>query len=55
MEFLKKQIKQNNQIFWVCPLIENLQVFRLFVCKKKYELIKKFFLISRIIHGSLEK
>ena len=30
--FNKKQIEKNNQIFWVCPLIEESQIFRLFIC-----------------------
>ena len=31
--FIKKQIKNDNQVFWVCPLIEE-SFFRLFICKK---------------------
>jgi ATP-dependent DNA helicase RecG len=33
--FIKKQINEKNQIFWVCPLIEESALFRLFICKKK--------------------
>ena len=33
--FIKKKIFENNQVFWVCPLIEESSFFRLFFGKKK--------------------
>ena len=33
--FIKKQINSGNQVFWVCPLIEKICFFGLFVSKKK--------------------
>ena len=35
LNFLKKNIEKKNQVFWVCPLIEDLKIFRFFICKKK--------------------
>ena len=40
MEFLSKQINDENQIFWVCPLIEDSK-FLDFTSAKKFDLIKK--------------
>ena len=31
--YIKKQIEIENQVFWVCPLIDE-STFRLFFCKK---------------------
>ena len=54
--FLKKQIQMNNQIFWVCPLIEESQFLEYSSAKKKFDLINKIFPNSvGLIHGSLEK
>ncbi len=54
--FIKKQISNNNQIFWVCPLIEESSFLDYSSAKKKFELInKKFPNQVGLIHGSLEK
>jgi len=54
--FLKKEIKNNNQVFWVCPLIE--------VSKKldhqssivRYEYLKRIFKNKvGLLHGSIDK
>ena len=46
----------NNQIFWVCPLIEESQFLEYSSAKKKFDLINKIFPNSvGLIHGSLEK
>ena len=29
--FIKKQVNEGNQIFWVCPLIEEVSIFRFFI------------------------
>ena len=54
--FIKKQILNNNQIFWVCPLIEDSIFLDYSSAKKKFELInKKFPNKVGLIHGALEK
>ena len=52
--FIKKQIKNNYQIFWVCPLIEESKILNFSSAVKKFEIIKKK-LPGRtgLIHGSL--
>ena len=54
--FIQKQIEIGNQIFWVCPLIEDSAFLDYSSAKKKYELIeKKFKNKVSIIHGALSK
>ena len=54
--FLDKQIKKNNQIFWVCPLINESKILEYASAKKKFESISlKFPNKVGLIHGSLEK
>ena len=54
--FIKKQIENNNQIFWVCPLIEESAFLDYSSAKKKFELINsKFKNKVGLIHGALEK
>ena len=54
--FIKKQIEEDNQIFWVCPLIEESTFLDYSSAKKKFELInKKFPNEVGLIHGALEK
>ena len=54
--FIKKQIKNGNQIFWVCPLIEESKKLDYSAAIKKYNfLLKIFFNKVGLIHGSLEK
>jgi len=54
--YIKRQINNKNQIFWVCPLIEESKFMDYSSAKKKYELInKKFPNKVGIIHGALEK
>ena len=54
--FVKKQIQNNNQIFWVCPLIEESKKLDYSAAVKKYNfLLKKFNNKVGLIHGSLEK
>ncbi len=54
--FIKKQIEINNQVFWVCPLIEESSFLDYSSAKKKFELInKKFPGKVGLIHGSLDK
>ena len=55
-KFIQKQIEKNNQIFWVCPLIEDSKILDYSSAKKKYQLIeKKFPGIVGLVHGALTK
>ena len=54
--YLEKQINIRNQIFWVCPLIEESKILDFSSAKKKFDLInKKFPNKVGLIHGSLSK
>ena len=54
--FIEKQIKNQNQVFWVCPLIEESTFFDYSSVKKKYDIInKKFSTKVGLIHGALDK
>ena len=54
--FIKKQVNEGNQIFWVCPLIEESQFLDFSSAKRKFDLInKKFPKLVGLIHGSLKK
>ena len=54
--FIKKQIEINNQVFWVCPLIEESAFLNYSSAKKKFKLINdKFKNQVGLIHGALDK
>ena len=54
--FIKKNIKQQNQIFWVCPLINESQFLDYSSAKKRFDMINKHFPNETgLIHGSLDK
>ena len=54
--YVKKQININNQVFWVCPLINESSFLDYSSAKKKYELINKRFPNKvGLIHGALDK
>tara|TARA_B100000965_G_scaffold155673_1_gene129647 strand:- start:337 stop:1542 length:1206 start_codon:yes stop_codon:yes gene_type:complete len=54
--YIKKQILNQNQIFWVCPLIEDSSFLDFSSAKKKFDLInKKFPNQVGLIHGALNK
>ncbi|MAH74286.1 MAG: ATP-dependent DNA helicase RecG [Candidatus Pelagibacter sp. TMED197] len=54
--YIKKQILNQNQIFWVCPLIEESSFLDFSSAKKKFDLInKKFPNRVGLIHGALDK
>ena len=52
--FINTQVKNNNQVFWVCPLIKDSSFLDYSSAKKKFELInKKFPNKAGLIHGAL--
>jgi ATP-dependent DNA helicase RecG len=54
--YIKKQITNYNQIFWVCPLIEESSFLDYSSAKKKFDTInKKFPGKVGLIHGALNK
>jgi len=56
MPLIKKQILNDNQVFWVCPLIDESQYLDYTSAKKKYEFLdKKFPNKVGLIHGALDK
>ncbi len=56
IKFIKKQISSNNQVFWVCPLIEESKKVDHQSSIKRYEDLKKIFKNKvGLIHGSIEK
>ncbi len=54
--FINKQIKSDNQVFWVCPLIEESSYLDYSSVKKKFDIINKRFPNKvALIHGALDK
>ena len=54
--FIKKQINDQNQIFWVCPLINESSFLDYSSAKKKFDFISnKFPDTVGLIHGALDK
>ena len=54
--YIKKQVFSHNQIFWVCPLIEESSFLDYSSAKKKFDLINKRFPNQvGLIHGALNK
>jgi len=54
--YLEKELKSNNQIFWVCPLIDKSNFLDYSSAINKYETIsKKFPKNVGLIHGALDK
>jgi ATP-dependent DNA helicase RecG len=54
--FIKKQLNSQNQIFWVCPLIEDSSFLDYSSAKKKFDLINKRYPNNvGLIHGALDK
>ena len=56
IKFVKKEINDENQIFWVCPIIEESKKLDHQSAIKKFEYLKKIFPNSvDIIHGKIDK
>jgi len=56
IKFTKKQINQKNQVFWVCPLIEESKKVDHQSSIKRYENLKKIFKNKvGLLHGALDK
>ncbi len=54
--YIKKKIKEKNQIFWVCPLIEESKKLDYSAAISKYKDLSKVFpKRTGLIHGSLDK
>jgi len=54
--FIRKQIKNGNQIFWICPLIEESKILNYSSAIKRFNFIeKKFPKKVGLIHGALKK
>ncbi len=55
-KFIDKQIRINNQVFWVCPLIKESSYLDFASAKKKFDILnKKFPSKVGLIHGGLDK
>ena len=55
IKFIKKEIKNENQVFWVCPLIEESKKIDHQSSIKRYDFLKKIFKNDvALIHGNLE-
>jgi ATP-dependent DNA helicase RecG len=55
-KLIKNQIEKNNQIFWVCPLIEDSKFLNYSSVVKKFQIInKKFPGRVGLIHGAMDK
>ena len=56
LNFLKKNIEKKNQVYWVCPLIEDSKFLDFSSTKKRLNELEKFFPnIVGLLHGGLEK
>ena len=55
INFIKKEIKLNNQVFWVCPLIEESKKLDHTSAVKKFEYLKKLFPNKvALLHGKTD-
>ena len=55
LKFVKKEIKEGNQVFWVCPLIEESKKLDHQSSVNKYEFLKKLFPNKvALLHGKID-
>ena len=55
LKFVKKEIKEGNQVFWVCPLIEESKKLDHQSSVSKYEFLKKIFPNKvALLHGKID-
>ncbi len=55
-KFVKKEIKNENQVFWVCPLINESKFLNFSSAQKRFEDIKKIFPNNvGLLHGLLDE
>ena len=55
IKFVKKEINEGNQIFWVCPLIEESKKLDHQSSVNKYKFLNELFLIKlALLHGKIE-
>ncbi len=56
INFAKKEIKKKNQVFWVCPLINESSVLKYSSVNQRYKELKKIFNNKiEFIHGEMKK
>jgi ATP-dependent DNA helicase RecG len=56
VKIIKKDLSDNNQVFWVCPLINDSQILDYSSVTKRYEWLKKKFPSqTSILHGELKQ
>jgi len=56
IKFVKKEIKENNQVFWVCPLIDDSKKVDHESAVKKFEYLNKIFPNSvGMLHGKIDQ
>ena len=56
IDFIRKEIENNNQVFWVCPLIEESKRINQQSSIVRYEFLKRIFKDKvGLIHGSIDK
>ncbi len=56
IEIIKKNLSQNNQVFWVCPLIKDSQILDYSSVNKRFNWLKKQFPNeTNILHGELKQ
>ena len=55
IKVIKKNIENNNQVFWVCPLIKESKILNYSSALKRYEWLDKYFSKNvGIIHGNMK-
>ena len=56
IKFVKKELRENNQVFWICPLIDESKKIDHQSTVKKFEYLKKIFPDSvGILHGKVDQ